>query len=167
MNNPLVQPDPGLFIWTILTFLVLLFLLRKFAWKPLLAALERRQEGIRQALADAAKAKEDLERVEQEAARIVQQARTDAEAIVARTRADAERWREDLRQKARTEADGIIKTAEQRIELETNRALKQIRLEAVDISIAIASKLIQRNISKDDNERVIDEALSQMDSARH
>ena len=53
MNNPLVQPDPGLFIWTIITFLVLLFLLAKFAWGPLLKALENRQETIRESLDDA------------------------------------------------------------------------------------------------------------------
>ena len=60
MGNPLVQPDPGLFIWTILTCLVLLGLLAKFAWRPLLQALESRQESIRQSLDDARQAKQDL-----------------------------------------------------------------------------------------------------------
>lgn len=62
MNNPLVQPDPGLFIWTILTFLVLLFLLAKFAWKPLLGMLERRETTIRQSLANAEKARDEMSR---------------------------------------------------------------------------------------------------------
>ena len=61
MNNLLVQPDPGLFIWTILTFLILLALLAKFAWSPLLQALDARQASIRKALDDARKAKQDLE----------------------------------------------------------------------------------------------------------
>ena len=59
MNNPLVQPDPGLYIWTIVTFLVLLVLLAKFAWGPLLDALEKRQDAIRKSLDDARQAKED------------------------------------------------------------------------------------------------------------
>ena len=63
MNNPLVQPDPGLYIWTIVTFLVLVALLAKFAWRPLLAALDERQQAIRQSLDDARQAKQDLERV--------------------------------------------------------------------------------------------------------
>ena len=63
MNNPLVQPDPGLFIWTILTFLVLLTLLAKFAWAPLLQALESRQDAIRKSLDDAQQAKQELERL--------------------------------------------------------------------------------------------------------
>ncbi len=66
MDNPLVQPDPGLFLWTILTFLVLLVLLAKFAWKPLLTLLDRREEMIRLSLDDAEKAKQELQRLQQE-----------------------------------------------------------------------------------------------------
>ena len=84
MNNPLVQPDPGLFIWTIVTFLVLLALLAKFAWGPLLQALEARQERIRKSLDDADRAKQELERLQQESTKIMQQARVEAEAIVGR-----------------------------------------------------------------------------------
>ena len=83
MDNPLVQPDPGLFIWTILTFLVLLWLLAKFAWRPLLQALENRQEMIRKSLDDAQQAKQELERLNQESARIIREARVEAQSIVA------------------------------------------------------------------------------------
>src|SRR5689334_537617 len=126
MSNALVQPDPGLFIWTIITFLVLLALLVKFAWRPLLDALERRQESIRKSLDDARHAKQELERLQSESQRILAEARTEAQAIVARTRDDASRFREELRQKAQQEASGIVKNAERQIELETARALQQI-----------------------------------------
>ena len=166
MNNPLVQPDPGLYIWTIATFLVLLALLAKFAWRPLLEALETRQESIRKSLDDARQAKQELERLQVESQRILAQARTEAEAIVARTRDDAARLREELRQKAQQEASGIVRNAEQQIELETARALQQIRTEAVDLSIAIASKLLQRNVSREDNERLIDDTFKQLEATR-
>src|SRR5215211_7446046 len=104
MNNPLVQVDPGLFIWTIVTFLVLLTLLAKFAWGPLLQALSAREETIRKSLADAEKA------------------RLEPESIIGSSRADAERLRGELRDKARAEAEGIIKSAERQIQLETVRA---------------------------------------------
>ena len=162
MNNPLVQVDPGLFIWTIVTFLVLLTLLAKFAWRPLLQSLEARQETISKSLADADKARQELERLNQESAAIMRQARVDAEAIVTASRADAERLRGELREKARVEADGIIKNAERQIQLETARALEQIRHEAADLSVAIASKIIQKNITREDNERLIDDALKQL-----
>lgn len=163
MNNPLVQPDPGLFIWTVLTFLVLLTLLAKFAWTPLLQALESRQQGIRKALDDAQAAKQELERLEQESALIVRKARAEAEAIVTQSRADADRLREEIRQKAKADAEGILRNAERQIQLETGRALQQIRSEAVDLSVSIASKIIQRNISKEDNERLIADALKQVE----
>src|ERR1051325_5121884 len=157
MNNPLVQPDPGLFIWTIITFLVLLGLLAKFAWGPLLRALEARQETIRKSLDDAQKAKEELERLQGESVQILRQARVDAESIIAKTRSDADKLAEELRQKAREEAEGIVRNAERQIQIETRRALLEIRKEAVDLSVTIASKLLERHISKEDNARLIDD----------
>jgi F-type H+-transporting ATPase subunit b len=160
LNNPLVQVDPGLFIWTIITFLVLLALLAKFAWGPLLQALDTRQQAIRKALDDAQLAQQELARLEQESVQIIRKARSEADAIITQTRADGERLREEMRQKARTEADGIVRNAERQIQLETARALQQIRHEAVDLSVMIASKIIKRNITKEDNEALIAEALS-------
>ena len=167
MDNPLVQPDPGLFIWTILTFLVLVALLAKFAWRPLLQALESRQDSIRKSLDDVQKAKQDLERLHAESAEIIRQSRVEADAIVTQSRGDAERLREEMKQKARAEADTIVKNAERQIQLETGRAIQQIRREAVDLSVMIASKLIQRNLTKEDNEQLIEEALKQVEQPRH
>jgi F-type H+-transporting ATPase subunit b len=163
MDNPLVQLDPGLFIWTILTFLTLLGLLAKFAWRPLLQALDERQEAIRKSLDDAAQARQELERLHQESARIIAAARADADAVIVKGRADAERLREDMKQKARSEAEGIARNAERQIQLETQRALQQIRQEAVELSVMIASKILKKNLSKEDNARLIDEALRQVD----
>jgi len=165
--NPLVQPDPGLYIWTILTFLLLLVAFNKLAWKPLKAMLQAREDTIRKSLEDAKHAREELERLQAESQRILAQARTEAEAIVTRTRDDANRLREELRQKAQQEATGIIRNAEQQIQLETARAFRQIRAEAADLSVAIASRLLQRNVSKEDNERLIDDALKQVESRRN
>ena len=165
--NPLVQPDPGLFIWTIITFLVLVTILAKFAWKPLLLALESRQALVRKSLDDAVQAKQDLERLTHEAAQIMSKARVDAEAVVARSQGDADRLREEMKQKAKADADVIVKSAQRQIQLETNRALQQIRLEAVDLSVMIASKLIQRNLTKEDNEKLIADALEQVESRSH
>jgi len=164
MNNPLVQPDPGLYIWTIATFLLLVVLLAKFAWKPLLEALERRQESIRQSLDDARQAKQELERLHAESARILTEARSQADAIITDTRADVNRFRDEMKQKARDEAAVIVKSAERQIELETARAVQQIRHEAVDISVAIASKLLQRNVTRADNERLIEDTFKQIES---
>jgi F-type H+-transporting ATPase subunit b len=166
MNNPLVQPDPGLYIWTILTFLVLVTLLARFAWRPLLEALERRQEAIKKSLDDARQAKQELERVQSEAQRLLAEARSEGDAIISRTRADAGRFREELRQKAQAEASAIVKNAERQIELETARALQQIRHHAIDLSVQIASKILQRNVSKEDNERLIADTFKRLETTQ-
>jgi F-type H+-transporting ATPase subunit b len=162
--NPLVQPDPGLFVWTILTFLILVALLARFAWRPLLQALERRQATIAQSLEDAQRARHELERLQRESAQIMAQARAEAESMLARSRSDAEALREELKQKARTEAAAIVKNAERQIQFETARAVQQIRHEAVDLSVAIASKILRRQVTREDNEALIQEALKQVES---
>ena len=167
MDNPLVQPDPGLFIWTILTFLVLLFLLAKFAWGPLLKALEERQETIRKSLDDADQATQDLKRLHQESAQIIAAARADAQSIVAKSRVAAETVREDLKQKAKEEADALVRGAQRQIQLETARAVQQIRHEVVDLSLAVASKLIKKNLTQEDNDALIQDSLTQIDASQN
>ena len=164
--NPLVQPDPGLFIWTILTFLVLVGLLTKYAWGPLLEALERRRKTIAQALDDAEKARHELERLQKESQQMLTAARNEADAIISRSRSDAEALREELKQKSRTEAAAIVKNAERQIQQETARAVQQIRQETVDLSVTIASKILRRQVSKEDNEALIEETLKQIESSR-
>ena len=164
MDNPLVQVEPGLFIWTILVFVVLLTLLKKFAWGPLLVALEERQEGIRKSLDDAEQARKELEQVQRDAKAILSKARAEADSILSETRVDAEKVRDDLRQQAQNEAQSIVQNAERQIQLETDRAVSQIREEAVELSLSIASKLIRRNLTKEDNQALIDEALKQVES---
>jgi F-type H+-transporting ATPase subunit b len=164
--NPLVQPDPGLYIWTIVIFLLLLAAFNKLAWKPLKATLQAREDSIRKALDDARKAREELERLNAQSAQILSTARAEADSIIARTRDDANRLRDEMRQKAQSEAAGIVKNAERQIEMETARALQQIRAEAVEFSVAIASKILQRNVSREDNERLIEETFRQIESTR-
>jgi F-type H+-transporting ATPase subunit b len=164
MDMPLVQPDPGLAIWTIITFLVLLYFLGKFAWKPLLRALEARQETIKKSLADAQKAQQELERLNKESAQIIKNAHVEAESIVSKSRSEAEKLGEEVKKKARTDAEAILREAQRQIETETGRALRQIRGEIAEMSVTIASKLIQRNFSTQDNSELIEETLKQMES---
>jgi F-type H+-transporting ATPase subunit b len=164
MDNPLVQVDPGLAIWTIVVFLVLLFLLKKFAWSPLLRALEARQEKIQKSLDDAQKAQQELERLNKESADILKKAHVEAEAIISKSHADSEKLREEMKQKAREEGEAIVREARSQIEMETGKALRQIRSEIADMSVMIASKLIQRNFTKEDNNELIEETLKQIEA---
>jgi len=159
VDNPLVQPDPGLFVWTILTFLLLAALLAKFAWRPLLQALELRQKTINGALDDARKAKDELERVQQDSAKLLNEARREADGIVTRARADADRFREEMKQQASVQATQIVERAQKEIERETARAVGQLRQEAVNLSFTIASKVLRREVTPSDNERLLDDVI--------
>jgi F-type H+-transporting ATPase subunit b len=166
MDNPLVQPDPGLFIWTILTFLILLGLLAKFAWGPLLKALDERQATIRKSLDDADQAQQELAKMQEKSAELLAEARAEGQSIVAQSRAAAEVVREDLHQKAKTEAAAMVKAAERQIQQETARAIQQIRHEVVDLSLSVASKLIKKNLTAEDNDALIQDSLNQIDTSR-
>jgi F-type H+-transporting ATPase subunit b len=88
----------------------------------------------------------------------------DAAEIVSQSRTDAQNLREELNKKAQTEAEGIVRNAQKAIQIETQAALAQIRSEVVDLSVSIASRLLERNVSKEDNIRLIDETLKQIEA---
>ena len=136
--------------------MLVVVVLGKFAWGPILALLQQREEFIHKSLADAKHDREEAEARLHEYATRLQSARSEALTILDEARRDAERLREDLKTKARAEADQLVKNAERQIQLETQRALQQIRHEAIDLSVQIASKLLQRNLTKEDNERLIE-----------
>jgi len=154
-------------VWTLGIFVIVVLVLGKFAWGPVLSLLQEREQFIHKSLSAAKHDRDEAEaRLKEYAARL-QTAQAEAVAIIEEARRDAERLREELRQRARNEADTMVKNAERQIQLETTRAVQQIRREAVDLSVMIASKLIQRNLTKEDNERLIEEALKQVEGPRH
>ena len=155
--------DVGNAIWTLVIFLIVVVVLGKFAWGPVLGLLKEREDFIRKSLHDAKRDRDEAEARLKEYTVQTQNARAEAASLVEEARRDSERLREELRSKAKAEADTILKNAERQIQLETGRALAQIRTEAVDLSVMIASKLIGRNLTKSDNERLIEDALKQVE----
>jgi F-type H+-transporting ATPase subunit b len=159
MNNPLVQLDPGLFLWTILTFLVLLGVLAKFAWNPLLKMLRDREELIRSSLDDAEKARAELERLNSEGEDIVNKARSEAQTILSEGKAAASKLKDETLNAAKDQAKSILSDAEKQIRIEKDKAIEEIKSEVVDLSLSVATKLIKKNISREDNQALIDDSL--------
>jgi F-type H+-transporting ATPase subunit b len=159
--------DVGNALWTVVIFVLVVLVLGKFAWGPILDQLKTREKFIHDALSSAKQQREAAEATLKEYGEKLRAARAEADAIIAQSRGDAERLREEMRQKAKGEAETIVQNAERQIRLETGRALQQIRHEAADLSVMIASKLIQRNLSKEDNEKLIEDALRQVETRRH
>jgi F-type H+-transporting ATPase subunit b len=155
--------DIGNALWTLVIFVVVVVVLGKFAWGPILDQLKTRESYIHDALSSAKQQKDAADATLKEFTEKLRAARADADTIIAQGRADAERVREEGRQKAKDEAETIRLNAQRQIQLETGRALQQIRHEAAELSVLIASKLIQRNLTQEDNQRLIDEALAQVE----
>ncbi len=160
MDNPLVQVDPGLYIWTIIIFLALLFLLMKFAWKPLLAMLEKREDNIRHALLDAEKAREELANVKEDTEKLLSQARNESQAIVTAGKKNAERMKDEIIEKAQSKSDTLLDEVKQQIQIEKERAIADVKAEVVNLSMEIAQKLIKKNLSKEDNLKLINDSLN-------
>ena len=162
MNNPLVQLDPGLFVWTILTFLLLVFVLAKFAWKPLLKMLQDREDMVRSSLEEAEKAKSELERLNEESEAIMAKARSEAQSILADGKAAAEKVKDDIIAKSKEQANKIREDAGNQIQVEKDKAISEIKKEVVNLTLSVAEKLIQKNLSDADNKSLIEESLKKV-----
>ena len=160
MNNPLVQLDPGLFVWTIITFLLLLTALAKFAWKPLLNILKEREDFIKSSLNDAEKAQQGLARLNAEGEAIINKARGEAQSILAQGKAAATKLKDETLNDAKEKANMVIADAEKQIQVQKEKAIAEIKGEVVNLSLSVAEKLIKKNLSADDNKALIDESLT-------
>ena len=161
--NPLVQLDPGLFIWTIITFLLVLFLLSKFAWKPLLKVLQEREDEIKSSLKDAEVAKTELEKVNLESEKILNNARAEARKIQAESKSVSEKQRDEIIHKAKKEAKKIVVNAEGQIKIEKDLAIKQIQEKVIDLTFSISEKVIKKNLTTDDNQKIIKDSLKSLE----
>jgi F-type H+-transporting ATPase subunit b len=160
MNNPLVQLDPGLFVWTIITFLLLLTVLAKFAWKPLLNILKEREDFIKSSLNDAEKAQQELARLNAEGEVIINKARGEAQSILAQGKAAATKLKDETLNDAKEKANMVIADAEKQIQVQKEKAIAEIKGEVVNLSLSVAEKLIKKNLNADDNKALIDESLT-------
>jgi len=160
MEN-LLRFDTGLMIWTWITFLIVLVVLGTKAWKPMIKALENREKFIRESLEEAKAAREEADKVAGEYEAMVAKARSEAQQIVAAGKETAERMKAEILNEAQEKSAGILKMAEIQIGAERDKAIGEIRTQIVDISMAVAEKVISKSLSRDDNKRLIEDALKE------
>jgi F-type H+-transporting ATPase subunit b len=137
---------PGLIIWTWITFAVVAFILRKFVWQELFKAVESRDKNIANAIESAKRERAEAEKLLAEQKTAIAQARQEAAEAVRKTQADMEKFREELMGKARKEAEDLKADARKMIDEERIKALNEIKLEAVKLSIQVAEKLLSEKL---------------------
>lgn len=147
----------GLMGWTVVAFLVLLYLLGKFAWGPILDAVNSREERIRHALDEAARRQEEARELAEEQRQELSEARRKAQEILAEGREAGRRVQKEIEESAREESRRILEQARQEIEREKEAALDELREASVDLALAAASRLLERKLDEDqDRELVLD-----------
>ncbi len=154
-----IIPNPGIFLWTIVTFLIVLIILKAKAWAPLIATLDKRESDIRESLDAAEKAREEAEKVSQDYEEKVQKAQHEAQQIVAEGKAAGERMKADIEASAKANADEMIVKAKEQIDAERTKAIQDIQSVVVDISLSAASKIIERNLDSSDNRKLVDDTI--------
>lgn len=156
----IMTPAPPLFVWTIVTFLIVVVILRKFAWKPLLESLERRSDRIRGDLEAAQKARSAAEESRREFERQLEEARAEARKTAASIKEAADREKNRLLDKARREVEESKKQATDEIELVRKRAIEEISTRLGDLAVALAGKILEREIDAGRHRQLIEEGVA-------
>ncbi len=158
----LVTPGFGLIFWTVISFLILLFILRKFAWKPILGAVSEREAGILSALAAAENAKMEMQNLHADNERILQEARAERELMMKDAREIKTKMIADAKEEAKHQADKMIETAQAAIESEKKSAIAEMKAQMASLSIEIAEKVVKNELSdKEKQLRLVEELLGQ------
>ena len=147
----LLTPDLGLIFWQLIGFLLLLFLLGKYAWRPILGALNERETSIEQALSAAEKAKAEMAQLKSENEQLLADARKEREAMLRDATAAANKLREEAREQASEESARIVADAQSSIEVQKQAALAEIKHQVGDLSLVIAEKILREKL--DDSEK--------------
>lgn len=158
--------NPGVTIWTLVVFVLLMVLLAKTAWPAILKAVEEREAKIQAQLDAAAKANAEAQRVLAVYHQQIASAREEAQAIVAAARQAGERLREELVSKGRAEQEELLVRARREIGLERDKAVVELRREAVELAIAAASKVVERNLDNDTDRRLVADFLQGLGTNR-
>ena len=156
--------DPGLMVWTVLIFFALMVFLRLAAWKPLLGALEARENGIRESIQEAQRMREEAEQLASDHRKQLAEARREAQQIIAEGRDAGQKLRADIEEKAKAEGTAMIERAKREIGQEKAAALEALRKESVELALSAASKLLGKNMDGETDRTLVVDYLAKLGS---
>jgi F-type H+-transporting ATPase subunit b len=162
-SNPLIQVTPGLMIWTIVCFLVVLFVLKRWAFGPVQQMIDARRERIQSALDEADAARAEARALLEEHKKLIGQAKSEAEEILSEGRRIADAQRERVKVETEEDRQRRLEETRRQIEQATTQALGQIRDEVGKLSLLAAEKITRKSLTGPDQQRLIDEALAEID----
>jgi F-type H+-transporting ATPase subunit b len=155
----MLEINPGLILWTILTFAIVLVILRRTAWKPLLTALKEREDSIRTSLHDAEEARNQAQKLLDENKKLMASAEEQSQRIIKEGRAMADRLKAEILEKANTSSQQMVMQAREEIQREKESALTQLRSEVADLAITAAGKILDANLDPAKQRAIVDAAI--------
>lgn len=156
----LITPDIGLIFWTGLTFLLLMFVLTKFVWKPIMGVVNKREQNIQEALDMAKKTKAEMEQLQTKNANLLKEARIERDEMIKEAKETTVQMIESAKAKAKEEADEIIENARISIEAEKTAAMSELRKDVAGIALEIAEKIIREELSSDEKQRKLAQSFA-------
>jgi F-type H+-transporting ATPase subunit b len=162
-SNFLVSPNIGLMIWTLLAFLVAMFILRKYAWPAITAALDKRQHAIEESIEVAEQTRTEAQQLLQEYRERLREARQQADEIVGRARKAGEVHEREALEKAKVQREELLEQTRRDIDAETRRAIQEIRSEVADLTVMATEKVTRKTLDERDQQRLVEEALRELD----
>jgi F-type H+-transporting ATPase subunit b len=162
-SNALIQVKPGLMIWTVICFLISLFVLKRYAFGPIQKLIDERRERIRQSIEEADHAREEARKLLEEHRKLIGQAKSEAEGILVEARKVADANERRMREETEADRQRRLEDTRKQIEAETRRALEQIREEVAELSLVAAEKVTRKSLDDADHRRLIEEAVGELD----
>jgi len=162
----LLSPNTGLMAWTLIIFVTLFLLLRKYAFPAIVAAVEAREKALEEAITAAKRDREEAAKLLEEHRRQIDAARADAQRLIADGAKAGEKIRTDMVEAARHQQQEILDRARQEIGAERDRAIAELRREAVELAIKGASKVIEQNLDDEANRKIVEDFLSDLQKAK-
>ena len=159
----LITPGLGLVFWTAITFLCLLFILKKFAWKPILGAVSDREKSIKDALASAEEAKKEMQNLNASNEQLLKDARAERDALMKEAREIKDKMISDAKEEAKEVTSKLIENAQASIEQEKQAALAELKKQVADLSIGIAETVIKKELTdKNDQLKLVEGILKEV-----
>ena len=159
-GTSLVDVSPGLIFWTVVTFVILLLILKKVAWKPILSALDQREKVIKESLEKAEKAKEEAQKVLEENQVNLSKAEEESKKIIDQSRAYAEKLKEQMMHESRQQAQKIISEAGEEIERKKEAAFGELKNQIAEIAVQAAEKILKENLNKESNKKIVNSYIN-------
>lgn len=158
----LMTPQIPQMLWTIIIFVLLLLILRKFAWTPILMSLNEREKRIEDAISAAEQAREQARAQIEQQQQLLESARQEAQEIITKSRKAAEKTREATLAQARTESEQLLARAKGEIQLSRDKAIQDIRALAVELSLLATQKLIQKSLTEKDHKAMVEKSIQEL-----